>query len=258
MLDAGDAVWFAGTREPTELHVWRLTVDGSVARVSDGEGQHSAVIAGDLGVLVSETVDEPLPTARLVRDGETLHTFDRAARRPSSRAVRRSSPWALTSSGRRCSFRRARSRDRSPCCSIRTGAALRARGPRSAAAPRVAVVRRPGVRGARDRRSGHAVPRRLLGTVGAPQLPRSRARGPGRRLARRGRQVSVPRSVAGGDQGWSYGGYLTLGALLRRPDVFRAGISGAPVTDMRLYDTHYTERTSACPTRMSRRTRTPT
>ena len=43
-------------------------------------------------------------------------------------------------------------------------------------------------------------------------------------------------------RGWSYGGYLTLGALLRRPDVFRAGISGAPVTDMRLYDTHYTER----------------
>jgi len=43
-------------------------------------------------------------------------------------------------------------------------------------------------------------------------------------------------------RGWSYGGYLTLGALLRRPDVFHAGISGAPVTDMRLYDTHYTER----------------
>ena len=43
-------------------------------------------------------------------------------------------------------------------------------------------------------------------------------------------------------RGWSYGGYLTLAALLRRPDVFHAGISGAPVTDMRLYDTHYTER----------------
>jgi dipeptidyl-peptidase 4 len=43
-------------------------------------------------------------------------------------------------------------------------------------------------------------------------------------------------------KGWSYGGYLTLAALLRRPDVFRAGIAGAPCTDMRLYDTHYTER----------------
>jgi dipeptidyl-peptidase-4 len=30
--------------------------------------------------------------------------------------------------------------------------------------------------------------------------------------------------------------------VLRRPDVFHAGIAGAPVTDWRLYDTHYTER----------------
>jgi dipeptidyl-peptidase-4 len=43
-------------------------------------------------------------------------------------------------------------------------------------------------------------------------------------------------------RGWSYGGYLSALAVLRRPDVFRAGIAGAPVADWRLYDTHYTER----------------
>ncbi|WTW95256.1 prolyl oligopeptidase family serine peptidase [Streptomycetaceae bacterium NBC_01309] len=43
-------------------------------------------------------------------------------------------------------------------------------------------------------------------------------------------------------RGWSYGGYLAALAVLRRPDVFHAGVSGAPVTDWRLYDTHYTER----------------
>jgi dipeptidyl-peptidase 4 len=43
-------------------------------------------------------------------------------------------------------------------------------------------------------------------------------------------------------RGWSFGGYLAALACLRRPDVFRAGIVGAPVTDWRLYDTHYTER----------------
>ena len=43
-------------------------------------------------------------------------------------------------------------------------------------------------------------------------------------------------------RGWSFGGYLAALAVLRRPDVFHAAIAGAPVTDQRLYDTHYTER----------------
>jgi len=42
--------------------------------------------------------------------------------------------------------------------------------------------------------------------------------------------------------GWSYGGYMTLMSLFTRPDAFAAGVSGAPVTDWTLYDTHYTER----------------
>ena len=45
-----------------------------------------------------------------------------------------------------------------------------------------------------------------------------------------------------GIRGWSFGGYLAALAVLQRPDVFQAGIAGAPVTDWRLYDTHYTER----------------
>jgi len=43
-------------------------------------------------------------------------------------------------------------------------------------------------------------------------------------------------------RGWSFGGFLSALAVLRRPDVFHAGIAGAPVTEWRLYDTHYTER----------------
>ena len=47
--------------------------------------------------------------------------------------------------------------------------------------------------------------------------------------------------------GWSYGGYLTLQCILRAPDSFNAAVAGAPVTDWRLYDTHYTERYMGTP-----------
>ncbi|MFI9160087.1 S9 family peptidase [Kitasatospora aureofaciens] len=43
-------------------------------------------------------------------------------------------------------------------------------------------------------------------------------------------------------RGWSYGGYLSALAVLRRPDVFHAAVAGAPVAEWALYDTHYTER----------------
>ncbi|MEX0984147.1 MAG: DPP IV N-terminal domain-containing protein [Actinomycetota bacterium] len=43
-------------------------------------------------------------------------------------------------------------------------------------------------------------------------------------------------------RGWSFGGMLAAMAVLRRPDVFHAAVSGAPVSDQRLYDTAYTER----------------
>jgi dipeptidyl-peptidase-4 len=45
-----------------------------------------------------------------------------------------------------------------------------------------------------------------------------------------------------GIYGWSYGGYMTLYSLLNAPELFRAGIAGAPVTDWHNYDTIYTER----------------
>ena len=50
-----------------------------------------------------------------------------------------------------------------------------------------------------------------------------------------------------GIYGWSYGGYMTLMAMMQAPEAFKAGISGAPVTDWSLYDTHYTERYMSTP-----------
>lgn len=45
-----------------------------------------------------------------------------------------------------------------------------------------------------------------------------------------------------GVTGWSFGGYFSALAVMLRPDVFKAGAAGAPVTEWRGYDTHYTER----------------
>jgi len=47
--------------------------------------------------------------------------------------------------------------------------------------------------------------------------------------------------------GWSYGGYMTLYALANAPEVFKAGIAGAPVTEWRNYDSIYTERYMGLP-----------
>ena len=50
-----------------------------------------------------------------------------------------------------------------------------------------------------------------------------------------------------GIRGWSYGGFMTLNALLNAPSVFQAGIAGAPVTDWHNYDSIYTERYMGLP-----------
>ncbi len=64
-------------------------------------------------------------------------------------------------------------------------------------------------------------------------------------------QIAAARYFAGlayvdsqriGIWGWSYGGYMAALSLFKGGDVFKAGISVAPVTDWRLYDTIYTER----------------
>lgn len=50
-----------------------------------------------------------------------------------------------------------------------------------------------------------------------------------------------------GVYGWSFGGYFSAMGAMRRPDIFRAGVAGAPVADWRDYDTHYTERFMGLP-----------
>ncbi len=48
--------------------------------------------------------------------------------------------------------------------------------------------------------------------------------------------------------GWSGGGSMTLNQMFRHPDIYRAGMSVAPVSDQTLYDTIYQERYMGLPT----------
>ena len=50
-----------------------------------------------------------------------------------------------------------------------------------------------------------------------------------------------------GIQGWSYGGYMTLLAMTKGAAHYAAGISVAPVTNWRYYDSIYTERYMGLP-----------
>jgi dipeptidyl-peptidase 4 len=45
-----------------------------------------------------------------------------------------------------------------------------------------------------------------------------------------------------GITGWSFGGYLSALAVMKRPDIFHVAVAGAPVTEWLWYDTAYTER----------------
>ena len=50
-----------------------------------------------------------------------------------------------------------------------------------------------------------------------------------------------------GITGTSYGGFMTINAMLNAPEVFKAGVAGAPVTNWINYDTIYTERYMGLP-----------
>ncbi|CAP54766.1 S9 family peptidase [Gluconacetobacter diazotrophicus] len=57
-----------------------------------------------------------------------------------------------------------------------------------------------------------------------------------------GRRFSEMDMTRIGVHGWSFGGYFTAMATIRRPDIFKSGVAGAPPADFADYDTAYTER----------------
>ncbi|MFF7051963.1 prolyl oligopeptidase family serine peptidase [Streptomyces griseorubiginosus] len=236
----------AGTRaespETGEVHVYRVNELG-VERVSQEPGVHSAVRAGGVTVLVSASLDRPGARARVLRDGKETATVTSYAEDPGL-----TPRVTLIEGGAR----------RIPCAVLM---------PQDYAGDSPLPVLLDPYGGPHGQRVVAAHNPHLTSQWFADQgfaVVVADGRGtPGRSPAWEKAVRDDLAAVVLQDQvdalqalaedfpldldrvairGWSFGGYLAALAALRRPDVFHAAVVGAPVTDLRLYDTHYQER----------------
>ena len=89
---------------------------------------------------------------------------------------------------------------------------------------------------------GRGVAQVVYGTVGVLVLE-----GAGGGRSARSCAAAISRRDRIAIWGWSGGGSMTLNAMFRYPDVYKVGMSVAPVPDQRLYDTIYQERYMGLP-----------
>jgi dipeptidyl-peptidase-4 len=242
VLHAGNRVVFSGYEEPTQLHLWQATTSGRVTRLTDDEGMHSGRANDDV-VIVTSTSLESGPLTSVREDGRTIRVRSVAESPLLDPTV------TLEVHGKR---------------GLRT-ALLLPKGHDGGQLLPVLLDPYGGPGHARVVRSRNAfLESQWFAEQGFAVLVVDGRGTPGRGPAW---DRAVYLDVAGPvleDQvdalheaayvhpemdlnrvairGWSFGGYLAALAVLRRPDVFHAASAGAPVTDERLYDTHYTER----------------
>ncbi|MGZ3101243.1 prolyl oligopeptidase family serine peptidase [Streptomyces sp. H72] len=232
----------AADPETGEVHVYRVNELG-VERVSQEAGVHSAVRAGGVTVLVSATLDRPGARAQVLRDGKPVATVASYAEDPGL-----SPRVTLTQGGAR----------RVPC------AVLMPRDYHGDTPLPVLLDPYGGPHGQRVVAAHNAhLTSQWFADQGFAVIVADGRGTPGRSPAWEKAIKDDVAAVVLQDQvdalhalaadfpldlnrvavrGWSFGGYLAALAALRRPDVFHAAVVGAPVTDLRLYDTHYQER----------------
>ncbi|MGH3947710.1 MAG: prolyl oligopeptidase family serine peptidase [Pseudonocardiaceae bacterium] len=245
VLHVGSEVLFSASEEdPTQIHVYR-TRGGSVVRVSDGDGVHVGSGNADVVVVSSWGLDHSGPMVVVLRDGTPAVPIRSETADP---GLEPNLSWLTV--GER-SLRAAlllptgyRTEDGPlPVLLDPYGGphAQRVLSTRNAflssqwfADQGFAVLVADG-RGTPGR--GPAWEKEIAGKLAevslADQVDALRA------VASQRSELDTSRVAI---RGWSYGGYLSALAVLRAPEVFHAAISGAPVTDWTLYDTHYTER----------------
>ncbi|MEO3751340.1 prolyl oligopeptidase family serine peptidase [Streptomyces sp. B6B3] len=240
----GERVWFTASEEPTETHVWSHAAGRGFERLTTEPGVHRAVAGGDTLVLDSRTEDGQ--TVTVLRGGRTAGRLAVLTEEPlvTPRATR------LTL-GRRESYGRLHlpswyepGAGRLPVLLCPYGGpavqvVTRARGWWSLAAQWFAeqgfAVLAVDGRGTPGRGVAwlRAIRGDRLGPVLDDQIDALHD------AAERSDALDLDRV---GIRGWSYGGYLAAGAVLRRPDVFHAAVAGAAPTDRRLYNACWEER----------------
>jgi dipeptidyl-peptidase 4 len=238
-----DVVFLASEGDPLEVHLWRLTPEGDVHRLSTEPGVHGGAAGGHVLVDAWTSMDHDGVRAE-IRDGDgTVIPIESFAEQPvvspnvgfvhaGERAIRTAVLLPASASS-----------DRLPVLLDPYGGphfqrVMRSRGryleSQWFADQGFAVVVADG-RGTPGRGAAweKAIHMNVLAPVLEDQVDALYA------VAEEYPQLDLSRVAI---RGWSFGGELAALAVLRRPDVFHAAVSGAPVTDQRLYDTHYTER----------------
>ena len=256
----GDTVLFQASAEPTEIGLWTYG-PGGLSRVGEGTGVEAGTRAGGTTVTSSRSLDDDGVTVRVYRDRRPVAELASLAERPALPAPRPvlfgAGPREIRTavlfpswhqsgqgqSGQGQSGQGQSGQGRLPVLLDPYGGphAQRVLKARSAyltaqwfAEQGFAVVIADG-RGTPGR--GPEWERAVAGDLAEPVLEDQVDAL--REAAARFADLDTGRVAI---RGWSFGGYLAALAVLRRPDVFHAAIAGAPVTDWRLYDTHYTER----------------
>jgi dipeptidyl-peptidase 4 len=260
--EARSLVWFLGGPDPTELQLYRAPLAGKVqgapVMVSAGGGEHDAIFSqdGSTYALVRVTLDEmpraaihrvekgegsapPIAIASLALEPDFRPTvevvppakaggFNAVILRPHTFKPHQRYPVILHVYG-------------GPGYAMVHRSMLNYFLPQWIADHGFIVV---SIDGRGTPRRGRTFERALRGQFGAVPLDDQVVA-----LKALGAQYQELDLTRVGVYGWSFGGYLAALSVLRRPDVFKVGVAGAPVVDWEYYDTHYTERYLGLPDR---------
>lgn len=234
---SGEVVTFSAQTDPTEVHlyVW----DGDVRRITDESGVHDGLVADGTIVIDSRT----MAGRRITVSGEALESIAEEPVLELRVEFVSSGPRELRTAVFRPSWHEPGSSRLPVLLTPYSGPGLqfvqRHRAPYFLISQWFAehgfIVLTTDGRGTPGR--GPAFDRATVGDILEPvlddQIDALHA------IAERYGDLDLDRVAI---RGWSYGGYLAIGAVLHRPNVFHAAIGGAAVSDQRWYDSYWKER----------------